>query len=136
MISLLILVLFGTGLTIFAIQNTQAASIVFGNLGLVGIPQYVVTFSAMVYGVFLSWVVRWLFRSRGFISTSTAIRKKQGNMHDAKKHVCLIEEQNHELEKEVNRLQGEKRTIILHLTPDHEEQRSLIPATRDRQRLS
>ena len=131
MISLLILIVFGIGVALFATQNTQPTSVFFWQYGLMDIPLYVVVLWAILFGVFISWLISLVC----FLSTSLTLRSKDGRIHDVETKNHRLEDRIHELELENERIRGEDHTET-HVTSEPEEHRPLNPFVKIRQRFS
>jgi uncharacterized integral membrane protein len=132
MLSLFILILFGVGVAFFAGQNTQSTSVVVGPYGLQNVPLYGVILGAMLFGIFVSWLISLV----GFVSTSMTLRGKEGRIKDAQDRIHKLEEQNHDLEIENTRLREEGQ-VVEHRTIDApDEERSANPFVKLRQRFS
>ena len=131
MLSLFILILFGIGVAFFAGQNMQATSVVFGQYGLQNVPLYAVVLGAILFGIFVSWIISLV----GFVSNSLTLRGKEGRIRDAETHVHKLEERVHKLELENERLRGEEH-VEKHVTSEPVEKRPLNPFVKIRQRFS
>jgi hypothetical protein len=102
-----------------------------GQYGLQGIPLYAVILGAILFGIFVSWIISLV----GLISTSLALRSKDGKIRDAETQTSKYEERIHELELENERLRGEGR-ISPAAVEEHIEHTSLNPFVKIRQRFS
>ncbi len=129
MLSLIIIILFGIGVAFFATQNTQLTSVVFGQYGFVDIPLYTVVLGAILFGIFVSWVIS-LF---GFVSNSMTLRGKDGRIRDAQSQIHKLESRVHELEVENEHIRGEKKVVE---SVPHEETKPVNPFVKLRQRFS
>lgn len=129
MIGLVILIIFGIGVGVFATQNTQNTSVVFGQYGLVDIPLYFVVLAAILFGIFVSWLISLV----GMISTSLTLRSKDGRIRDSMSRIEKLEQRNHDLETENAELKSQKNREQ-HVT--REESHHPNPFVKLRQRFS
>ena len=129
MFSLIILFIFGFMVAIFAVQNTQSASVQFGQYGLVDIPLFAIVIAAALFGILVSWLIS----LTGNISTSMSMRNKEGRIRDAQTEVHRLQNRVHELEIENERIRGEGRQIE---HEEHVEHRSANPFVKLRERFS
>lgn len=110
MLSLLILIIFGLGMTFFATQNTGSVHILFGNYVLYGIPLYIVVIGSLLLGIFASWLISLV---DAFSSTLT-LHWKDSQIKNAYKTIETLRKEKHDLEIENSRL--------LVMTEDNKEQ--------------
>lgn len=129
MLSLIILIVFGIGVAFFAGQNTQLTSIVAGPYGLQNIPLYSVVLGAMLFGIFVSWLISLV----GFVSTSMTLRGKEGRIRDAEAQNHKLVDRVHALELENERLRGDTKVIEERA---HDEHHAVSPFVKLRQRFS
>lgn len=102
MFSLLITLLFAVGIAYFATQNTNGVSLTITNYTFKNISLYLIVLGSVFLGIFLSFFIH-LF---DVISSHFVLRGKDQTIQEAKKEIETLQEENHELEKEVARLKG------------------------------
>jgi uncharacterized integral membrane protein len=131
MFSLIILFIFGFMAAIFAVQNTQLTSVQFGQYGFTDLPLFAVVLGAVLLGVFVSWLIS----LTGNISASMTLRGKDAQIRDTKAKIQRLEDKNHELALENERLRGDDHTEPV-VTHEPEEHRTVNPFVKIRQRFS
>lgn len=103
MLTLIIILLFGTGVAFFATQNVQQVSVTFANYQLTDIPMYAVVLVSLLTGFFISWIIS----LAGSISSTLTIHGKNTKIKKSKKDIADLIKQNHQLELENNKLKTE-----------------------------
>ena len=104
MIALLVLIIFGIGVAVFATQNTQGATITLAQYTLTKVPMYLIVLCALLLGIFISWIISLV----GFISSSLTIHVKDTKIKEAIKEIAELTKQVHQLELENERLKAEQ----------------------------
>jgi uncharacterized integral membrane protein len=131
MFSLIILFIFGFMAAIFAVQNTQMTNVQFGQYGFTDIPLFAIVLAAALFGVFVSWLIS----LTGNISTTVAMRGKDGQIKDARTHISKLESKIKDLEAENAELRHGEPTHT-HEYVEQEEKRPVNPFVKLRQRFS
>lgn len=103
MLALLVLIVFGIGVAIFATQNTQISTLNFGNYAFTNVPVYFLVLIALLLGIFISWIISLL----GSISSSLTIYGKDTKLKRSSKEISDLHETIHNLELENTKLQAE-----------------------------
>ncbi len=103
MATLILTVLFGLVIAFIATQNTGNISLYFLNYTLPGIPTYIVVVGALLFGLFLSWIISLV----SGIGTNFALWGKDSKIKDYKKENAELLKLNHQLELENTRLKAE-----------------------------
>ena len=103
MLALLVLIVFGIGVAIFATQNTQISAINLGNYTLANVPVYFLVLLALLMGIFISWIISLL----GSITSSLTIYGKDTKIKKSSKEIDDLNERIHDLELENTKLQAE-----------------------------
>lgn len=88
----------------FATQNNGLVHLLFGNYVIAGIPLYVVVISAVLLGVFVSWLVN----IGGSLSSLVTMQNKDATIRDEEKAIRELKKKNEELSLELAHLKGEK----------------------------
>ncbi len=109
MLSLILLIVFGLGMAVFATQNTHTASIVLANYRFDQIPTYLVVVLSMLFGIFVSWLLSLV----STVSSSLTIHGKDGQIKDAKRKIADLQKQVHTMEVENARLAGENTVPVV-----------------------
>ena len=104
MLLLLVIILFGILLAVFATQNTQPASITLATYRLTDIPMYVVLMGSLLVGVLMSWVLS-LF---GAASSFFTLRRRESTIHGMDRTIADLKRKNHDLEVENVKLRERK----------------------------
>lgn len=111
MLSLILLIVFGLGMAVFATQNTHTTSIILASYKVDQIPTYLVVVLSMLLGIFVSWLLSLV----STVSSSLTIHGKDGQIRDAKKKIAELQKQVHTVEVENARLVGENNApVIVH----------------------
>ncbi|HKC14933.1 MAG TPA: lipopolysaccharide assembly protein LapA domain-containing protein [Patescibacteria group bacterium] len=103
MFALIVLVVFGIGVALFATQNTQATSITLANYPVSGIPLYLIVLGSLLLGFIVSWIISLI----DVISSALKIHGKESTIKDANKQIAELTKRVHQLELENERLKGE-----------------------------
>lgn len=104
MIALIILIIFGLGTAFFATQNTGVVHLMLGGYLVSGIPLYLVVVGAILFGVFVSWLISMV----GSLSSLMSMHGKDVVIQKDEKTIRELEKKNHELSLENERLKGQK----------------------------
>lgn len=103
MLTLIIILLSGIVVAVFATQNVQPVAITFLNYQVTSIPMYVIVLVALLFGIFISWLISMV----GSISSFLTIRGKDKKINDGKKEATDLTKRIHQLELENERLKTE-----------------------------
>jgi lipopolysaccharide assembly protein A len=103
MITLLIVLLSGLIVGLFATQNTQNVSIFFAQYTLNEIPLYIVVMGALIFGIAVSWLISTV----GSISSLLTIHSKNKKINEGKAESVGLTKKVHQLELENERLKAE-----------------------------
>ena len=106
MLALVVLILFGILIAIFATQNTNPVDITLANYRIFAIPTYFIALAGLLVGVVASWVLSFF----GAISSFMHTRGKDATIHNLEGNVHDMEKKIRDLEVENARLRGEKNT--------------------------
>lgn len=106
MTALIILIIFGLGMAVFATQNTGVIHISIGSYVLTGIPIYVLVVGSILLGIFISWIIS----MASSISSFMMLRGKDASLHQAQKTIRDLEEKNNKLSLEIARFKGQEGT--------------------------
>lgn len=105
MAELIIAVIFGLGMALFATQNTNGVTITLANSPLTGVPLYLIVIISILLGLLISFLIS-LVQS---ISSSLTIRGKDNALKSRDEKINGLEQQLHNLELENAQLKGEKK---------------------------
>lgn len=130
MFALILVVLVGLGIALFAQQNSQTVGVVIGSYFFPAVPVYLVVIFSLLFGLFVAWILSVM----DFFSHSLLLRRKDSVIHTAEKRVSELEDRVHRLETENAKLQGETASEAVHeREDDHEhDHRSFGEQLRDR----
>lgn len=128
MLALILIVLVGLGIALFAQQNTQAIGVVVGPYFFPAVPVYLVVIFSLLFGLFVAWILSVM----DFFSHSLLLRKKDTVIHTAEKRASELEDRVHKLETENARLQGETVDETAHEREEEHSHRSFGEQLRDR----
>ena len=103
MLTLIVLLVLGLVLGIFAIQNNSSVTLHYGGYVMSGIPLYMVVIGSMLIGVAISWILS-LF---GMASTAMQLSGKNRTIRQYSDRTNALEEKMHNLEIENERLKGD-----------------------------
>jgi len=106
MFTLVFTILIGVGISLFAVQNTHAVTLVLANYPLTGIPLYIIVVLSLLLGIIVSFVT-YLMSS---LSSSFAISKRDRVIRSEQTTIEHLQEKIHDLEIENTRLRGEPET--------------------------
>ena len=120
MLSLLILVVFGLGVGLFAAQNTGIVHIALGNYFVGGVPLYVIVIGSMLLGIFVSWLLS-LVTS---ISSSLRFHGKVAELKEAYRTIESLNKENNALLRENAHLKGEQEVPYEKEEDLHEKQKA------------
>lgn len=104
--ALLILIVFGLGMAVFATQNTGVVHLILGSYLFAGIPLYIVVFGAIILGVFISWLISMV----DSLSSLMAIKGKDAALKQERKVIKDLEKQNESLLLEIEKLKEKKNS--------------------------
>ena len=104
MLLLLVIILFGILVSVFATQNNDLTTISLANLTLSGIPVYYVALGGLLAGVLLSWILSFF----GTISSFFALRGKDSAIDHLNRTTADLKKKIRDLEVENARLKGEQ----------------------------
>jgi lipopolysaccharide assembly protein A len=96
MLSLILLLVFGSGLTFISMQNTQEVSLTFYRYTFSNLPVYFVILGSILVGVILAYFISFL----NSISTHMLIRKQYKKIGKEKQTVAELTKRIHQLELE------------------------------------
>lgn len=132
MLALLVLIVFGLGVALFAVQNTSAVTMAIGSYQLQGVPLYVIVVGSMIFGVFVAWLTSLV----SGISTMITLHGKDHAIRESEKTVNILKEQVHKLELEISSLKGEVREPVVehHYEDTHERHEVHHPTFMERLR--
>lgn len=102
MLVLLLVVIFGLGMSFFATQNTATVHIIFGNYLISGIPLYVLVIGAMLLGIFISWLIS----IADNLSSRMTLHGKVTEIRKSQDIIQKLEQKNHALEVENAKLKS------------------------------
>jgi uncharacterized integral membrane protein len=104
MLALLVIILFGILIAVFATQNTGFVDISFANYQLTGIPLYFVALIGLLMGVLISWILSFF----DAVSSFFTMHGKDSKINDQSRSITGMKQKIHSLEIENARLRGEK----------------------------
>lgn len=107
MLTLITLVLFGILAALFATQNTDTASVMFGTYALKGVPMYLVVLGSVLVGLVLSSLISFV----NSIAASLTIHGKDVKIKETKSTVVDLTKRIHLLELENERLKAKQEDI-------------------------
>lgn len=120
MFALIIMVLFGLGVAVFATQNTNNVTMHVANYQMGGIPLYAVVVGSILLGIFISWLISIV----NAIGTTIEMHGKNSALRASQGTIDHLEKRVHELEIENARLKGaEEEPIIVNETADSVERK-------------
>lgn len=96
MFSLIFFLIFGSGLTFFALQNTAHVSLSLFNQTYSDVPLFSVIIGSMLIGVLLSFLISMV----NSIATSFTLRGKDKKIKETEKSLNEVTKKNHQLEIE------------------------------------
>jgi uncharacterized integral membrane protein len=131
MFALILIVILGLGMALFAQQNTQTVSLTVGLYSFAAVPIYVVVILSVLVGLFVAWILSVM----DFFSHSVTLRRKDSALGTAERRVATLEEKLADLRDENARLRGEKHAAETHHTEhtdDTVEHRSFFEQMRDK----
>lgn len=131
MLALILIVLVGLGIALFAQQNNGTVSLILGPYLVTAVPVYVMVLLSMLFGLFIAWI----FSLMDFFSHSLLLRRKNTAIHSAEQHASELEREVVELREENARLRGEVQTEHVDRTEHVEDirpHRSFFDQLRDR----
>ena len=103
MLALILLIIFGLGMAIFATQNTGVVHIMLGSYLISGVPLYMLLIGALLLGILISWflsAVNSFSLFRNLSEKDREIRQEQQTIHD-------LQKKNKELSLEIEQLKRE-----------------------------
>lgn len=103
MFTLIVVLIFGTGVAFFATQNAQQVSVTLANYQLTGVPMYVVVLVSLLLGISISWIISLV----GSIFSTLAIHGKDTKIKESKKEIADLIKRIHQLELENEKLKAE-----------------------------
>ncbi len=112
MIALILFVIFGLAMALFATQNISTASITVASYTFKNIPIYIVVIGAVFLGIFISWLIS----IADALSSSFTVHQKDSALNQANRTIESLQEEKHALEIENAHLVGE------HHNPIHQEE--------------
>lgn len=107
MASLIVLIIFGLGIALFATQNTGVIHIVLGSYVLTGIPLYVIVVGSILLGVLVSWLISIV----NTFSTLFTLHTKDVMLKRSQKIINDLQEKNRALEMKIA---GQKEEETVH----------------------
>jgi uncharacterized integral membrane protein len=102
MFALILIVIVGLGIALFAQQNTANVPLTIGTFQFAAIPVYLVVISSLLFGLFIAWILSMM----DFFSHSLSLRKKDRVIQNTEQRVATLEERIHQLETENAELRG------------------------------
>ena len=108
MLSLVLAILFGLGITYFAFQNSVGVPINFADYHLIGIPLFYVVVTAVISGILMAWVIS----AVNSMSSFMRIRGKDSVISKDKKEIHNLQSRSHELEVENAKLRTSDTTPV------------------------
>ncbi len=96
MLALLIIIILGIGVALLAMQNPQTVVLYAAHYRFEHIPLYAVVLGALLFGIFISWVIS-MFDS---LFTSLTLRRKDSKIKDTEKENIELVKRVHQLELE------------------------------------
>ncbi len=121
MLGLILLVVFGLGVSFFATQNTSSVHILFGSYRINEIPLYIIVVGSLLLGVFISWLISLV----DSFSSAFTLHGKDSEIKRMSKTIERLHEEMHDLEIENTHLRdvlepkAEEKAIVEN---DREEQ--------------
>jgi uncharacterized integral membrane protein len=109
MLSLIVAILFGLGLTFFAFSNSISVPVAFAGIQLSAIPLYMV----VVFSVLAGIVMAWFISAIDGISSHMELRGKNHRINDDQKAITALQERIHNLEVENARLKSDNRGVMI-----------------------
>jgi uncharacterized integral membrane protein len=96
MLTLIVALLFGLLIALFAMQNTAGATITIAQYRFTQVPLYIVVIGSLFFGILISWFISIL----DGISSFFVSRGEKRSLRQANKTIATLEERLHNLEKE------------------------------------
>ena len=96
MLTLILILIFGSGMAYLAFQNSTNVTLVFLNYTFPGVSLFFVILGSMLVGVILAYIIQ-LANS---ISTAIAIRNKDHKIKESENNVTQLTKKTHQLELE------------------------------------
>ena len=109
MMTLIIAVIFGLAVALFATQNTNGVNITIAQYAFRDIPLYIIVIASLLLGLFVSWIIN---LAEG-ISSALTIHGKNNAINNAQKDLVNLQGRVHELEIENARLKGESTESVI-----------------------
>ncbi len=106
MLSLILLLLVGAGITFISMQNTAEVSLTFLHYTIPNLPLYSVIIASILIGVVLAYCISFV----NSVSTFMVIRRQHKTIGQEKKEVVALTKRVHQLELENVGLQTENDT--------------------------
>ncbi len=103
MFVLILLLVFGSGVAYFALQNTSLVTLTLANYTFVDVPLFHVMIGSMLVGVVLAYVIHLVYS----ISTSMTIYGKDKKIKHAENELTELTKKVHQLELENTELRAE-----------------------------
>ena len=106
MLSLIVTILFGLGITFFAFQNSILVPVNPLGTQIFNIPLYLVAIISLLAGIIMAWIISMMDGLSHFMQ----IRGKENVIHNDKKEIKQLKEQIHDLEIKQEKLLVEKNS--------------------------
>ena len=107
MFALIVLIVFGVVLILFATQNSQIISINFAGYHLDEVPLYALILASL----FLGFAVSWLMNLVGIISSGFKIRGKENTIKNANRQIVDLNKKINQLETDNERLKIKNKKL-------------------------
>ena len=104
MLSLIVLLIFGSLVAYFATQNPQTTTVTLANYPLSDVPLYVVVLFSLLLGIGVSWFLS-LF---GTISSFFTNKNKETKIRQGNREITQLTKRIHQLELENERLKSKR----------------------------
>jgi uncharacterized integral membrane protein len=115
MISLIIAIIFGLGLTFFAFSNSISVPVAFAGFQFSAIPLYLVVVFAVLAGIVMAWFISAI----DGISSHMEMRGKNNRINDDQKAITALQDRIHNLEVENAKLKTDNRGVMSESKEEH-----------------
>jgi uncharacterized integral membrane protein len=116
MFALILIVIIGLGIALFAQQNTASVPVTLASYSFPAVPVYLVVISSLLFGLIIAWILSVM----NFFSHTLHLRRKDSVIHDTSKRVSDLEEEVHRLETENAELRGNVKEDHSHRPAVHD----------------
>lgn len=107
MLEVILMVVFGFVVALFATQNTAGVTVVLANAPVPGVPLYMVVIASILIGL----VVGWIFNLFGSISSFFSIKSRDNAIAGKNQSLNSLNKRVNELERENDKLRIERDNL-------------------------